>query len=1161
MENSEKLVYTPVYNGHTAYKEPYGRVTGEYVERMGESFYKISHYDAMPPFFMTIVSDADHWLFISSSGGLTAGRKNAYSALFPYYTVDKVTENYENTGSKTILIVERDEKKRLWEPFSDRFAGFYRLQRNVYKNLFGNVIIFEEINHDLRLTFRYAWRSSDRYGFVRSAWLINTGEAPCAIEILDGLQNILPYGATSQVQSTLSNLLDAYKRSELEPTGAIGLFTLSSILTDLAEPSEALRAVTVWQSGLEPACYLLSSQQLDRFRQGFELTPETDARGRRGAFLVNAQVQLAVNAGQEWHIVADVNQEYSDIVSLRNALTHSRQEAIIAVLSDVQRGTEKLIRLLACADGVQLSADRVSAAHHLANVLFNIMRGGIFAQGYSISKTDLLDFIQTRNPGVFSSQAAFFEALPAAIELDDLRRRAAETASADIERLCYEYLPLTFSRRHGDPSRPWNTFSINLKQADGSPKLDYQGNWRDIFQNWEALACSYPGYIESMLCKFLNAITPDGYNPYRVTRDGIEWETPEPENPWANIGYWSDHQIIYLQKLCELVEGFYPGSLNELLNHRIFSHANVPYKIKSYRQILHDCYDTIEFDAARDRQIAEQIAFYGTDARLVRNKQGQTLHVSFAEKIVLILLAKLSNFIPEGGIWMNTQRPEWNDANNALVGKGLSMVTVYYLRRFTAFLRDLFQDHTPPAVSLTQDVKRWFAEIQQIFETYRPYLRGSFDDEARRAFMDAVGQAASEYRTRFYEQGVSAAMEDLPTETLTAFLTLTLEYLDHTIRANRREDSLYHAYNTLILGEKTATVAHLYIMLEGQVAALSSGLLQAQEAVELIEALRASALYRADQCSYMLYPNRNLPGFLAKNCVTAEQVENSELVAALTKRGDSRLLVRDEQGQYHFHGGFRNAKDVKAVLEVLKTEPEYAELARKDAAQMLRLFEEVFDHQSFTGRSGTFFAYEGLGSIYWHMVSKLLLAVQENYVQAVKRGEQAGVLERLAEQYYDIRSGLGFNKSPEAYGAFPTDPYSHTPAGQGAKQPGMTGQVKEEILTRFGEMGVFVEGGEIVFNPILLRQQEFLAQAQVFCYLDVHDQPQEIPLPAGSLAYTFCQTPIVYQVAETSKIEVSFADGGAREIPDNRLEASLSRHIFRRDGSLKLIRVYCRVTS
>ncbi|CAN0044150.1 unnamed protein product, partial [Discosporangium mesarthrocarpum] len=43
--------------------------------------------------------------------------------------------------------------------------------------------------------------------------------------------------------------------------------------------------------------------------------------------------------------------------------------------------------------------------------------------------------------------------------------------------------------------------------------------------------------------------------------------------------------------------------------------------------------------------------------------------------------------------------------------------------------------------------------------------------------------------------------------------------------------------------------------------------------------------------------------------------------------------------------------------------------------------------------------------------------------------------------------------------AFPTDPYSHTNR-HGAQQPGMTGQVKEEIVTRFGELGVRIEGGQ-----------------------------------------------------------------------------------------------------
>ena len=76
---------------------------------------------------------------------------------------------------------------------------------------------------------------------------------------------------------------------------------------------------------------------------------------------------------------------------------------------------------------------------------------------------------------------------------------------------------------------------------------------------------------------------------------------------------------------------------------------------------------------------------------------------------------------------------------------------------------------------------------------------------------------------------------------------------------------------------------------------------------------------------------------------------------------------------------------------------------------------------------------------------------------------------RLAAAYYDIRQGMGFNKAPDEYGAFPTDPYSHTPMGGGARQPGMTGQVKEEIITRWGELGVKLQQGVLCFAPTLLR--------------------------------------------------------------------------------------------
>ncbi|MCO5213233.1 MAG: hypothetical protein M9936_26325 [Caldilinea sp.] len=1128
---------------------------GEYVDLLGEQYYCIRAYDRMAPFFMSVISSADHWLFISSTGGLTAGRINAESALFPYYTDDKVTENSVNTGPVACLFVQRGERRERWEPFARRRPDDQAIERNLYKNVAGDKLIFEEVNHVLGLRYRYAWRTSDRFGLVRTVWLQNLGDEACHVRLLDGVRNVLPYGATTALQTTMSNLLNAYKRSELDAASGLGIFALSATLTDRAEPSESLKATVAWQVGLEGATYLLSTQQLAAFRSGAAVEQERDVKGQRGAYLLCTELELAGGAEQSWSLVADVNQDHSQVAALLNLLRGDTRALAAQVEADIARGTAELTALVASADGLQTSADELTTAHHFANVLFNIMRGGIFVDNYRVDKVDLIAFLRTRNRTVVEAEHAFVAALPAQLGIDELYARAAATGNDDLIRLCYEYLPLTFSRRHGDPSRPWNRFSINLRQPDGSRRLDYQGNWRDIFQNWEPLAWSFPSFMEGMIARFVNATTADGYNPYRVLRDGIEWEVPEPDNPWANIGYWSDHQLIYLQKLLEVSAQFHPGMLAELLDRRIFSHADVPYRIRPYAQILENSYDTIDFDWESEHAIEARVAANGMDGRLIVDGEGRVFHVSLADKLLLLMLVKLTNLVPEGGIWMNTQRPEWNDANNALVGKGLSVVTTAYLRRSLVFCQALLAEADAP-LTLTSEVKGLLDAVASILAEHAAALPAGFDDTQRRAVMDALGTAGSDYRRQIYDAGFSGDVASTDRAEVLALLDLALAYVDQTLRANRRDDGLFHAYNILQLRPGAAGVGRLYEMLEGQVAILSAGLLSSDEAAALLQSLRASALYRADQHSYILYPDRELPGFLAKNNVPAALAEELPLVRRLVERNDRSLLVRDENGVYHFNGAFRNAQGVADALAQLRRDPELTALVDADTPRLLDLFEAIFHHASFTGRSGTFFAFEGLGSIYWHMVSKLLLAVQENFWQAHDGGADPAITAELAAAYYDIRAGIGFNKPPAVYGAFPTDPYSHTPKGQGAKQPGMTGQVKEEILTRFGELGVRVEEGAIVFEPALLRAQELFAEASTFDYVDVTGATQSLAMPAGALAFTLCQTPIVLVQGEQPAIEVAYADGRRERVAGNRLALETSRQIFARSATVKHVSVH-----
>lgn len=1137
----------PKDNGNATLNNSEKKIIGEYITLLGETYYQIKNYDAMPPFFISIVSSSDHWLFISSSGGLSAGRVNAEQALFPYYTEDKLADNYDNTGSKTILRVTQAGRVWLWEPFTPRQQGQYQVERNLYKNIPGTALVFEEINHSLELRFRYAWRTSEKYGFVKTAWLLNNSpSAGCQVELLDGLQNILPANVTSNTQNIFSVLLDAYKRSELDRESGLGIFALNSTLTDLAEPSESLLATTVFQVGLENADYLLSSLQLDAFRGGKTIIPEVEIRGQRSAYFIHTTFDLPANDEVTWHVTADTNQDGADLVDLLHILKGDPINLYRKIEDDIAANTATLRQIVANADGWQVCADILRSSHHFSNVMFNLMRGGIFNDQYWIDKADFIEFITTRNRPLLQSQADFFSALPEKIQLTELHGRLAAQASTDLTRLGYTYLPLTFSRRHGDPSRPWNQFAIKIKKADGSLRLDYEGNWRDIFQNWEALAYSYPEYIEGMIFTFLCATTADGYNPYRITRAGLDWEAPEPGNPWANIGYWSDHQIIYLQKLMEISAQVHPGRLGSFLDQPILSYANVPYRIKPYFDLLKDPYNTIRFEHELESEIHQRVKANGTDGKLLYGKDGQVLHRTLTEKLLTLLLAKLVNFVPEGGIWMNTQRPEWNDANNALVGKGLSVVTLAYLRRFIVFCRNLFIQGTIPTLPIGVEVAGLLRQLKTIFDQYQPFLSGAFDDVQRRAVMDALGRAGSDYRTQLYSNSFSGELVFLPRQDLFDFLELAQRYIEHALQANRRSDHLYHTYNILLLGENRAAIGRLYEMLEGQVAILSSGLLSGGESLALLDSLRHSQLYRADQHTYILYPDKILPGFLAKNILKPEQVHDLRLPPALAKVGDKSLLVQDVQGNYHFSGKLRNAKDVHRALDMLARQPALAEFAVAEREKITTLFETVFRHTEFTGRSGTFFAYEGLGSIYWHMVSKLLLAVQETGLRCQNEPASQGLIER----YHDICAGLGFNKSPAVFGAFPTDPYSHTPKGQGARQPGMTGMVKEEVIARLAEVGLVVDQGCLTFNKLLFNSNELLTKPAIFEYFDVANKPQRLDLPADSLAYTICQVPVVVQAGQAPRIEIFMSDGTRRILAGSRLDADHSRHIFQRDGTV-----------
>jgi len=415
--------------------------------------------------------------------------------------------------------------------------------------------------------------------------------------------------------------------------------------------------------------------------------------------------------------------------------------------------------------------------------------------------------------------------------------------------------------------------------------------------------------------------------------------------------------------------------------------------------------------------------------------------------------------------------------------------------------------------------------------------------------LSALGRAGSEYRSTIYQEGFDGKKIDVTKLAVLNLLDNAQLYVEHTIKSNLGSDGLYEAYNRYEIDGDQLLVRSLYPMLEGQVAALSSGAMSAKEAADLLSTLYKSEMYRSDQDSFTLYPDKTVLGFNDKNVISAKQFDNASLLDKLTRGERESIFEIDVDNNLRFSPSLTSVNALKEHLEL-------HDLSEEDRSLIVDLYEEIFNHASFTGRSGGMFGFEGLGCIYWHMVSKLLLAVQEAFYRGLKSGDDASHISRLGALYYRVQSGLGYKRDVSSYGAFVTDPYSHTPKHSGARQPGMTGQVKEEILTRLGELGVLVNDGKIELNPVLLQLSEFVSIDTSFRYLSLNGDWLEESLAEQSLGFTFCQVPFVYQLKNDQShfsITVHFTDGTEEMIVSNVMPDAISRSIFSRSNKVKKV--------
>ena len=138
--------------------------------------------------------------------------------------------------------------------------------------------------------------------------------------------------------------MDAYKKNELEAEVGIGIYALSAIIVDKAEPSEALKATIAWSIGVDKPTYLVSSRQLDKFRKGEKIKQEVDVKAEKGAYFICADLTLKPEIEKSWMIIANVNQSMVGIVEISEKIKNEKS-LLNLVQDDIALGSKNLLEL------------------------------------------------------------------------------------------------------------------------------------------------------------------------------------------------------------------------------------------------------------------------------------------------------------------------------------------------------------------------------------------------------------------------------------------------------------------------------------------------------------------------------------------------------------------------------------------------------------------------------------------------------------------------------------------------------------------------------------------------------------------------------------------------------------------------------------------------
>jgi hypothetical protein len=93
------------------------------------------------------------------------------------------------------------------------------------------------------------------------------------------------------------------------------------------------------------------------------------------------------------------------------------------------------------------------------------------------------------------------------------------------------------------------------------------------------------------------------------------------------------------------------------------------------------------------------------------------------------------------------------------------------------------------------------------------------------------------------------------------------------------------------------------------------------------------------------------------------------------------------------------------------------------------------------------------------------------------------------------------------------------------------------------------------FEPNMLRKEEFLENAKTFNYVNIEGEEKQLHLEKGTLAFTYCQIPIVYILTTENSLQVGLKNGKFLKTEGSVLNNPTTEKVFQRTGEITQINV------